>query len=98
MQLGGILVYDSYASIIGGSERVQSYYEKRNFYPKVKKSILFTESEQTEAKLQIQAQVRDRDFMTDLEKQMYARVVRQDMKAGKMKGVKSSFEVPVLHN
>ena len=42
--------------------------------------------------------MRDRDFMTDIEKQMYARAVRQDMKAGKMKGVKNSIEVPVLHN
>ena len=52
MHLGGILVYDSYASIKGASEKVQTYYETRCHYPKVNKHILFSEEEQNEAKFQ----------------------------------------------
>jgi len=70
MELGGILVYDAYARIVG-SERLLEYYAQ-NPVQKINPYILFTKEEVEEStKNHFSGIARERDFASELDKQLY---------------------------
>ena len=79
MELGGILVYDSYA-VINGSQKLQQYYEQ-NGLQKVDPYVIFTKEQVQAATEQFFGkEARERDFANELDKLYYQRFPKYDMK------------------
>lgn len=71
MELGGILVYDSYAKICG-PPKFTKYYSENTPYHRVDPYIIFTKDQVEQTKKDVfSAEARERDFATDLDKQFY---------------------------
>ena len=70
MELGGILVYDSYARITG-STKLTEYYDK-NPLCKVDPYIIFSKEQVDQAtEMYFNREARERDFSNDLDKLYY---------------------------
>jgi len=96
MELGGILVYDAYARIVG-SERLLEYYAQ-NPVQKINPYILFSKEEvEQSTKTYFSGIARERDFASELDKQLYQRIPKFSINR-ELKAAQYTISVPPLHN